>query len=373
MVCPPPRALPSVAGGVRVEKRENVACDLGAVGFIEQLVAGAAVQCEVHVAAARGQPAENAERSAPVVAHGIVTAGNEQGRQVAAISLVPSAAGNVTQDAHEVFVAVDGEIEIAVRVGVVGGDDSFVARQPGVRTFCVGNFLVVAPERQRADFLTACALATDVFDAADDPDELIHPRQGASGAAEDGGGQLLAVFFGIRAGEEAPHAVPEQEIGQFASVLSADLPGERVQVLYDILPAVFRREVAKIVHVAGAVAVTEVVVAADEVAVGGERCGKGAVAPEVFAHPVGDLDDAADIAVREEHFAGDGVLSVGAGECEFLRGRHDFLFLSCMWGGFSLFYHRSGGKCKRISQMEVGNLCSFQFSPAFSRSFAVPL
>ena len=100
----------------------------------------------------------------------------------------------------------------------------------------------------------------------------------------------------VGAGQEAAHAVAEQEVGDIG-VLGGGQLVELIHVAHDIVPAVLFRKEAQLLLVFGSLAVAEVVVGDDDKAVVGQKLHKRSIAVNVLGDAVRDLQNGADFAV----------------------------------------------------------------------------
>ena len=150
-----------------------------------------------------------------------------------------------------------------------------------------------------------------------------------AGAREDHPVQGARVLDQVGAGEEGAHGVAQKEIGQGGVFLSLQLP-QAADVPDHQIPAAFGGEEA-IRAVLHRLSVAQVVLAAHQEAVGGEKPGYLLVPAHVLRHPVDDLNDRPGRSVRAELLGVNGVPGPGGGVAEFLHFRHgaDLLSLWC--------------------------------------------
>ena len=185
----------------------------------------------------------------------------------------------------------------AERVSDVLIHDRLVARQPvEVRAHMV-VLLVVAAEGELIE------LGAVVHRAIVDHLELGHELTGGddggrvlAGAADDDALESLRMVNNVGAGQEAAHAVAEQEVGDIG-VLGGGQLVELVHVAHNIVPAVLFRKEAQLLLVFGSLAVAEVVVGDDDKAVVGQKLHKRGIAVNVLGDAVRDLQNGADFAV----------------------------------------------------------------------------
>ena len=111
-----------------------------------------------------------------------------------------------------------------------------------------------------------------------------------AGAAEDHQVGLLRVLDNIGAGQEAAHAVAEENIGQ-VGVIRFHQVVELVHVLHHIVPAVILGEKAQILGSGNGLAVAQMVVAHHKNAVLGKKSGKIVIAVNILGNAVGDLQN----------------------------------------------------------------------------------
>ena len=132
----------------------------------------------------------------------------------------------------------------AERVGNVGVHDRLVTGEPVQLRAHVVILLVVAAEGELIE------RGAVVHGAVVDHLELCHELASSddrarilAGAADDDALESLGVINDIGAGQEAAHAVAEQEVGDIGVLGCGELV-ERVHIAHDIIPAVFFREEA---------------------------------------------------------------------------------------------------------------------------------
>ena len=109
-----------------------------------------------------------------------------------------------------------------------------------------------------------------------------------AGAAEDHQVGLLRVLDNIGAGQEAAHAVPEENIGQ-VGIIGFHQIVELVHVLHHMAPALIVGKKAQILGDGDGFAVAQMVVAYHKDAVLGKEKGKIVVAVDILGNAVGDL------------------------------------------------------------------------------------
>ena len=190
-----------------------------------------------------------------------------------------------------------GRHRAAERVGDVLIHDRFVAGEPVELCAHVVILFVVAAEGKLVE------RGAVIHGAVVDHLELCHELAGGddggrvlAGAADDDALEPLRMVNDIGAGQEAAHAVAEQEVGD-VGILGGGQLMELIHVAHDIVPAVLFREEAQLLLVFGGLAVAEVVVCDDDKAVIGQKLHEWGVTIDMLGDAVRDLQNGADFAV----------------------------------------------------------------------------
>ena len=204
----------------------------------------------------------------------------------------------------------------------VAADNGLVPADPVVLADGVFNALQVAAEGHVLQGLAAefAAVAADLplgQEAAPPADEA----RGVSRTGEDAGRKILRIPPQVGPGDEAAHAVSQEDPGNTGEFLPHPLV-QGLLVPDDLLPAVLLREPAQLGVVLHAQTVAKMVVAHGGEAVGREKAREVVVAADMLRHAVHQLHHPADRTVGGPQTAVDGVLSAGGGEAEITDLSH---------------------------------------------------
>ena len=261
-------------------------------------MAAVLVELELHVLAADLQEAVvDLLDALAVVADRIAVAGHEVDRGGLVHLIEIFRLPDILQAAHHIMEHAGRRHRAAERVSDVLIHDRLVARQPvEVRAYMV-VLLVVAAEGELIE------LGAVVHRTIVDHLELGHKLTGGddggrvlTGAADDDALESLRVVNDVGAGQEAAHAVAEQEVGDIG-ILGGGQLVELVHVAHNIVPAVLFRKEAQLLLVFGSFAVAEVIIGDDDKAVAGQKLHERGIAVNVLGDAVRDLQNGANFAV----------------------------------------------------------------------------